>query len=351
MRHHQQALASGVWHSVSKKNSNLMTETRHGSPALQHLLARALATIAVRLTAQGSLAADPYPKQANPLYCSLRTGRIAGPDHPTGRPKWRKLGQTIVVDNRPGGDSVVGIRAVKALPSDGYTVLATASTISMLPYTKADPGFEIKDFAGVGFMARSPIILSVGPGQPELSLNDLIARAKKEPLTYGSAGPASPPSLACAMFQKAAGIELTQVSYKGNGPAILDVIANRVNMICDGYISSASFLKSGQLRPLGVTTATRIQPLPDVRTFSEQGLNYTFEFWLGLMVNKSTPTEVVRKLSEALKYALDSKELGDRLRSEGSNPGFVTPDAFNDHVLKEHAVMGKLAADLKLVKD
>jgi tripartite-type tricarboxylate transporter receptor subunit TctC len=215
-----------------------------------------------------------------------------------------KLGQAVIVDNRPGGDTLIGTRGAKAAPADGYTVLATATTYAMLPLTKADPGFDLKDFTGVGFMTRSPLLLNVGAGQPDRTLADLIARAKKEKLTFASGGPAAPPNVACSLFLKAAGIEVTSVPYKGNGPGLLDVIANRVDMICDGYISSAQFIKAGQLRPLAVTSKERIAPQPEVPTFIEQGVNFSFDFWLGLLVKTGTPKEAVDKLSAALKYAL-----------------------------------------------
>ncbi|QDL39838.1 tripartite tricarboxylate transporter substrate binding protein [Rhodoferax sediminis] len=263
-----------------------------------------------------------------------------------------KLGQSVIVDNRPGGDTLLGTRMVKDAPADGYTLLAQANGFTLLPFTKREPGYDpVKDFSGLGFMTRSAMILDTGAGQPDRTLPDLIARAKKEPLTFASGGTGGPPHIACAMFLQAAGVNMLHVPYKGNGAALPDVVADRVNMICDGYISSAAFLQSGRLRALAVTSPERIAPLPNVPTFVEQGVNYTYSLWLGLLVKAGTPKDVVQKLSDALHYALTSKELSERFRSEGSDPSFVTPQAFDQYLAKEYSQMAKVASDLKLPRE
>jgi tripartite-type tricarboxylate transporter receptor subunit TctC len=195
-------------------------------------------------------------------------------------------GQTILVENRPGGDTLIGTRVVKDAPSDGYTVLATANGFTLLPNMRVDPGYDpLKDYTAVGFMTRSPMILEAGSDRADKTLADFAARAKARPgaLSYGHAGVGSPPHIAAAGFVQSAGLNIVHVPYKGNGAALPDVIGGRLDIIVDGYISSSSFIKAGKLRPLAVSSPTRMASLPDVPTFMEQGFNYTYTLWLGLV--------------------------------------------------------------------
>lgn len=319
----------------------------------QSLLKSIFAVAALGLVVTPSSAAEAYPS---------RPIRIIVPAAPGGsldlttrlvaRRIGEKLAQTVIVENRPGGDTLIGTRVVKDLPADGYTVLATSNGFTMLPYTSANPGYDpLTDFTGVGFMTRSPMILEVASEQPDQSVADLITRSKKAKLTYASGGTGHAPHLACAIFSRAAGIEMLHVPYKGVGAALPDVVAGRVTAICDAYLSSAPFLKGGKLRPLAVTSPTRITPLPNVPTLAELGVPVTYQVWLGLVVKSGTPKDVVEKLSDALRYALTSKELVERFRSESSDPAYVTPDAFNAYLAKEYAQTAKLAVDLKLSKE
>jgi tripartite-type tricarboxylate transporter receptor subunit TctC len=311
-----------------------------------------VAALSLLAVGHSATAADTFPsKPVRIVVAAAPGGALDLTTRLVAQKMGEKLGQGVVVENRPGADELIAIRWMKTQPADGYTVLAAASTFSMLPFVKADPGFEPQEFTGVGSMTRSPLVLSVGAGSPDRTLQDLIARAKKEKLTFGSPGPAAPPSIGCLMFMNATGIQVTIVRYKGNGPALLDVMSDRVSMICDGYISSAPYLEAGKLRPLAVTSLNRLAFLPQVPTFKEQGVDASYQFWLGLLVRKGTPPEAVARLSEALKYALGSKELRERFRSEGSDATFVTPEAFTTFLAKENGELAELAAKLKLAKE
>ncbi|CAM4133753.1 Extra-cytoplasmic solute receptor [Bordetella tumbae] len=261
-----------------------------------------------------------------------------------------KLGQTIVVENRPGGDTMVGTRAVKELPADGYTVLAQSLGFLSVPVTKKNPGYSIKDFTGVGIMARSPFLMVVGGDTPYKSPKDYIADARAHNITFASGGTASAPHLAAEQFVRSEGLNILHVPYKGNGEALPDVAAGRVGMIFDAYIGSAPFIEVGRLRPLAVTSTERIQPLPQVPTFKELGFDYSYTVWLGLLVREGTPPAAIEKLSDALKYALQT-EVGTRLKSEGADTTFMTPDQFNRYLNDEAAQMNKLAAQLNLPRE
>jgi tripartite-type tricarboxylate transporter receptor subunit TctC len=326
---------------------------------MQNTIARHLkigiAVLAFGLAAKLTWAGDSYPSKPIRFIVPAATGGALDlTTRLVALKMGEKLGQTIIVENRPGGDTLLGTRFVKEAPADGYTVFASANGITLLPQMKLNPGYDpLKDFTGIGFMTRAPLVLEVSADQPDRSLADFMARVKAHPgkLSYGHAGVGTPPHIAAAAFLHAAGLDMLSVPYKGNGAALPDVIGNRLEMIFDGYISSSSFIKSGKFRPLAVSSAVRIAPLPNVATFKEQGIDYTYTLWLGLLVRAGTSTAIVQKLSDALRYALQSQELSERFQNEGSDASFVTPEVFNDLYAKEVAHMAKLAADLKLAKE
>lgn len=313
-----------------------------------------LASIAIGMTAPGALAAEPYPfKPIRIIVPAQPGGALDITTRLVAQKMSEKLGQSVIVDNRSGGDTLVGTRLVKAAPADGYTLLAQANGFSTLPSMKLDPGYDpLKDFTGIGFMIRSPLIMEVGAGEPDRTVTDFINRAKAHPnqLSYGHAGTGSPIHIASEMFLRSQALQVTDVPYKGNGAALPDVIGGRSAMIFDGYISSAAFIQSGKLRPLAVTSSKRIAPLADVPTFIELGMDFNYTLWLGLVARTGTPKDVIQRLSEALHFATASRELNIRFRNEGSDPSFVTPDEFNAYLTNEVTNMSKLIGDLKLLK-
>jgi tripartite-type tricarboxylate transporter receptor subunit TctC len=138
------------------------------------------------------------------------------------------------------------------------------------------------------------------------------------------------------------------VAYRGNGAVMPDIMGGRVSMFFDAYVSSGGHLRSGKMRALAIAAPSRIAPLPDVPTFKELGVDFSYSVWLGLLARKETPADVVSKLSDALRFALD--ELGPRFRNEGGDPTFMTPQAFTAFLAKEYEDMGKLAQTLKWEK-
>lgn len=264
------------------------------------------------------------------------------------------LGQPVVVENRAGGDGLVGILAAKEAPRDGYTLLATAATIAIQPAVKQNPGYDLeKDFSGVGPIMRSPYIVVVGAGEPDKTLGDFIARAKADPkkMSYASAGVGTGTHLAAALFLKQAGVDILHIPYKGNGPAMPDVMAGRVNMIFEAYNSGASKLKDGTLKALAVTSTERLSGLPEVPTIAEAGLpDYSYYVYTGLVAPEGTPKEVVDRLSAALQSALSDEEIKKRFKEGGGETMKMTPDEF-DRYLKEDLVrMSTLVQDLGIPK-
>jgi tripartite-type tricarboxylate transporter receptor subunit TctC len=267
------------------------------------------------------------------------------------------LKQQVIVENRAGGDGLIGIRAVKAAPADGYTLLASAGTIAMQMAIKLDPGYDLtKDFTGVGLMGRSPFLLVVEPNQPYKTVADFVAVAKSDPtkVSYASAGVGTMTHVAAEVFLQKAGVSnktLLHVPYKGNGAAMTDVMSGRVTTIFEAYASSSGKIKAGQLRALGVTSAARISALPDVPTFTEQGVpDYTFHTWMSLVAPAGTPSAVVQRLSEALHAATTSTAIRDRYRDDGVEAIYMPPNEFNQFLAREVAQFAKLASDLALPK-
>ncbi len=317
--------------------------------SVTRLFAGSVMACVMLTTAASSFAADAYPsKLIRIIVCTVPGGATDVTTRLVAQKMSEKIGQQIIVENKPGGDTLLGILYVKDQPADGYTLMAQSLNFSTLPYIKNEPGYKPSDFIGIGIMTRIPFLLIVGGNQPDKTLADYVARAKKERLSYGHGGVAGAPQIGAELFLRTYGLDEIAVPYKGNGAVMPDVMGGRVSMFFDAYISSAEFLKSGRMRALAVAGPSRLAPLPDVPTFKELGKDFTYTVWLGLLARKETPPEVVTKLSNALREAL--KELEPRFRNEGSDPTFVTSQQFTEYLAKEYVDMAKIAADLKFEK-
>jgi tripartite-type tricarboxylate transporter receptor subunit TctC len=320
---------------------------------MNRFIARSLAVIGIALCQLAPAAAQEWPTR--PL-------RIIVPVPPGGamdittrlvaQKMGEKLGQSIIVDNRPGGDTLLGTRMVKDAPADGYTILAQSNGFSSQPALKSDPGYDpLKDFAPLGVMVRGPLIVENGIEAPDKTLKDYIARSKAGNVNYASPGIGTAPHFAAAMMMLKAGLPNTHLPYKGASAAYADLIAGRVGLYFDGYAGSAPYIKSGKFRALAITGPARIPNLPDVPTLVEQGVDVTYLYWLGLIVKAGTPAPVVQKLSDALRYALSTPDLQERFRADGVDPTFMTPAEFTELIRKEVVDVAKLVGELKLAKD
>jgi tripartite-type tricarboxylate transporter receptor subunit TctC len=265
------------------------------------------------------------------------------------------LGQPVVVENRTGADGLVGIRYVKTVPADGYTMLGTAGTVTIQPSVKLEPGYDlVRDFTGIGPMIRSPVLMLVGADTQYRTLQDFVASAKANPgqLTYASAGVGSTTHLGAALFLRQAGLQVLHVPYRGNAAAMPDVLAGRVSFIFEGYGSSVGSVRDGKLRPLAVTSTSRLATLPEVPTIAEQGVpGFNYYLWLGLLAPAGTPPERVAKLSQALQTALSGADFRERMRVEGSEPMPMSPEAFNDFLRQELANNERVVRELGILRD
>lgn len=325
----------------------------HSNPALR---SRLLAAALILAGTTSALAADAFPK--GPVRIVVATSPGGWGDVSTrlvAQSLTESLGTPVVVENRPGAGSLVGIRYAKASPADGYTLLATGGTITIQQAMKLDPGYDVlKDFTAIGTMVRSPVLVVAGHDQPDKTLADFAARAKANPgkLTYASAGIGSATHIPTAMYLQQAKLNVLHVPYKGNGQAMADVAPGRIDIMFDAYSSSAGLLKGGQLKALAVASTSRLAALPDVPTVAESGLpNFSYYYWLGLFAPAGLPAEVTAKLSAALKTALASPQLADRLKADATETMVMSPTEFSGFLAREVTDVNKLVGDLNLPKD
>lgn len=242
------------------------------------------------------------------------------------------LQQPIVIENKAGADGLLGIRYAKSQAADGYTVLASANTVAQLPALRDDTGYSLDDFQGIGIMSQAPLILVGTPSQADKTLAQLVQHAQAQPgtLTFASGGVGTSTHMAAARLLSDAGIKLMHVPYKGNAAAIPDVIAGRVNMIFDGANSAYPNVKEGKLRAFGISSNQRSPNFPEIPTIAEQGYpGYAFEVYMGLLVRAGTPAEVQHKLAQALKQALNTQAVKERLQADGAEAGTVFLDDFS----------------------
>ena len=242
------------------------------------------------------------------------------------------LGQTFVIDNRPGAGSMVGTDiAAKATP-DGYTIILTdmPHTINPSIYAKV-PYDPIKDFSPVTVIGVSPMFLFVNPAVKAQNVKELIALAKAQPgkLSIASGGTGATTHLMAELLQSHAGIKLTHVPYKGAGPALTDVVAGQIPATFTSMATAAPFAQSGRLRILGVTSAKRLPAFPDVATFEESGVaGLVVEHWWGIMAPAGVPKPIVEKLRGDIVAAVNSPDVRERFAVLAVEPRTNTPQQF-----------------------
>ena len=243
------------------------------------------------------------------------------------------LGATLVIDNKGGAGGIIGAEYASKQPADGYTIfLGNTGTMGQYPvvYPKL-PYDALKDFAAVGQIASSTQLMAVHPSVPAKSWPEFLAFAKKHPgkLSIAIAGLGSNAHFSAELLKTRTGIDLLIVPYKGSGPAVTDVIGGQVDVILDATSVSMPYVKAGRLRALAVTRKVRLETLPDVPTFEEQGVaGFQSSGWQGVLVPSGTPAAAVAKLSDALIKTLAQPEVRARFTEQGLDAAPSTPEQF-----------------------
>jgi tripartite-type tricarboxylate transporter receptor subunit TctC len=249
-----------------------------------------------------------------------------------------QLGQQIVVDNRPGAGGSVAGEIVARAPADGYTLMAAANgTIAIAPHFIKLPYSVSRDLAPVALIGNSPFALMVNSALPATSVKELIALAKAKPATinFGSSGQGATSHLAGEMFKMMAGVNITHVPYKGASPALVGIVAGEIQMLISGLSSGLPYIKSRQLRALGVTSARRLSVLPGVPAIAETVPGYEAGSWYGVFTRSGTPRAIVEKLSRESVVAVNSADVHSKLVASGVEPETLTPDELAVKVRRE----------------
>jgi tripartite-type tricarboxylate transporter receptor subunit TctC len=275
---------------------------------LRRLFLAALAGMAV---AAEPAAAQTYPNRPIKLVVPLVAG---GPPDVVARviadALSSRLGQNVVVENRPGAGGTIGTQSVATSAADGYTLLfASTTALSIAPALfKTVPYDPIKSFTPVAGTSVGPMVVVVHPSVPAKTVQELVAHAKANPgkLNYG-AGVASPPHMAWALFNNVTGTNIVYIPYRGMAPAMTDLIAGQVQMMIDGVGPLLSNIQDGRVRPLAVTGKTRSPDFPDLPTMIEAGYpDYVLAFWTGIVAPAGTPADIVQRLNVAVNDSLQA---------------------------------------------
>jgi tripartite-type tricarboxylate transporter receptor subunit TctC len=293
-----------------------------------HLAAGAVAWPAVPRVAQ----AEAYPSRPVRIIVGFAAGgatdiqaRLMG--------QWLsdRLGQQFIVENRSGASGNIGTETVAKAPADGYTLLqvVTPHAINAALYTHLNFDF-IRDIAPVVCVARQAYVVVVHPSVPVTTIPEFIAYAKANPgkINYGSAGSGTPQNTACELFKMMTGVNLVHVPYRGGAPATTDLIGGHLQVIFSPISESIAYIKAGQLRPLAVTTASRLDVLPGIPTVAEFVPGYEATGFAGIGVPRDTPADIVDLLNKQINAGLADAKVRDRLIELGSIPLGGTPAEF-----------------------
>ncbi|WP_096671053.1 Bug family tripartite tricarboxylate transporter substrate binding protein [Polaromonas sp. AET17H-212] len=306
----------------------------------------------------GPVLAQDYPNKVIKLVVPYPPG---GATDVIGRVMAQKLsvalGQQVVVDNRAGAAGSIGAAAVAAAPADGYTLLMGAMTshsISAALNPKVATFDMDKSFAPVAIVGTVPLVFVVNPSIKANTLAEFIALAKSRsaPLSFASAGNGSPQHLAGEMFQRAAGVQMLHVPYKGSGPAMTDLMGGQVDSMIETAPAAQSHIKAGKLRAIAAASAQRIATLPEVPTATEAGLKgFEVSSMFGIAAPAGTPAAIVTRLNDALKSILTLPDVKESLLAQGVIATYSTPQEATVALRTESAKWTKVIRDGNIKPD
>lgn len=263
-----------------------------------------------------------------------------------------KLGQQVIVDNRPGADGMIGSDIAARSVPDGHTILIVSTSYSMNPAIHKKMPFDpAKDLAPIAMIGTGPNAISTNPGQPITNIKELIAAAKAKPgaINYASSGIGGFNHFGGELFKIAAGIDMTHVPYKGGGPAMIDLMAGHVPVLFSTLIQVLPHARSGKLRIIGTGGAKRSPALPNVPTVIEGGVpGYEVPIWWGFLGPAGLPQNLVAGLNEVVASILKEPETVKRLATEAAEPAFASPAEFGKTIRDDIGKWIKVARDAKM---
>jgi tripartite-type tricarboxylate transporter receptor subunit TctC len=256
-----------------------------------------------------------------------------------------RLGQPIIVENKPGASGTIAARAVAMADPDGYTLLAHSSAHVIAPSTVANLPYDpIKDFAAVAPLGNLPNVLVIAPSKNIKTVQELVALGKTRPITFGSIGVGSPIHLAMERFRMSARFQAQAITFKGAPEAMVEVMTGRVDVYYAPVLAALPLIKDGKVLPLTVSSPTRAPTLPDVPTTLESGYpNSAYRFWIGVFAPAGTPPAVVNKLNTEINKALQTPAVRERLGKLGVQPMAMNAGEFDKFVKEELSINAELA--------
>jgi tripartite-type tricarboxylate transporter receptor subunit TctC len=264
----------------------------------------------------------------------------------------QQVGQSFIVENRPGGGTTIGSAQVKAAEPDGHTILIHSNAIVTVPAIQLNVPYDpVKDFSGVTPLGNVPLVLVIAPSKGIKSVKELVAKAKAKPgeLNYGAAGIGTPPHLAMERFRLAAGFEGQLVPFKGAPEALTEVMTGRIDIYFCPITPALPLIRDGKVLALAVSSSKRASALPDVPTTIEAGVPESdLDFWVGAFVPKQTPRDVVVKMQAEIAKAINNPATQSKLTTLGVEQMIMAPDAFDVRIAKEADMAVKLAKAAKI---
>lgn len=256
------------------------------------------------------------------------------------------LGQTMLVENRPGANGAIAAERVAVSPADGYTLLLMSSNDAVLPALRAKLPFDLeRDFAPVSLLTIGPMVLAVHPSVPARNIKELISLARSQPgkLSFASSGVGGTPHLAGELFNLMAKVRLVHVPYKGGADAVVATASGQVDMSFASVTSALPLIKVGKLKALAVTSATRVSSAPSIPTVNESGLpGYDRSSWYGIAAPAAVPKDIIARLNAEIGKAVNTPEMKESLNKQGLEPQTNTSEQFVALVHKEIADSARL---------
>jgi len=254
------------------------------------------------------------------------------------------LGQEVVVENKSGAATIIGVDAVAKATPDGYSILlATATSFAVNPHVYKSLPYRLDEFVPIGFINEAPIVLVANASNPARILSELITSLKGKETPIATTGKGGFSHLTAAMFFAAIDAKFRDVPYRGEAPALQDLLGGQVPLYFGSMPGTLPYVKAGKLRAYGVTSVDRSPSAPDIPSFTEQGQREVVATsWFGLMAPKGTSDEVVSTLAHALSKAMEDKALLKQMAVSGAVPRNFTSDQFADYIVKDHARWGRI---------